>query len=157
MKELSTLMLACTLFILLGCSRTAVPPTAPAKEVQLIDRIEEGIERLSGGIDGLDQRIAALQAHPNSAPDFRELEALDLAAWKLRREQWDLQRERLEHARDLLHAATHDVARKEDLAQRWLIEDQRFAQQLENFRRQRDVLERERLKIEGQLVEQQLR
>jgi hypothetical protein len=155
MKKLS-ISLSIAMLVTIGCIESGVPPLTPEKEVKLIDRIEEGIERLSAGIDGLDPRIAALQANPSPTAGFRELEALDLAAWKLRREQWDLQRDRLEQARDLLHAATREVARK-DLAERWLVEDQRFAKELENLRRQRDEIERERLKIEGQLIEHQLR
>ena len=157
MKTLSAFVLAIAVLLTIGCVKSAVPPaTSAKKEIKLIDRIEEGIERLDAGIDGLDQRIAALQANPSSTADFRELEALDLAAWKVRRGQWGLQRDRLEQARDLLHATTQEDTRK-GLAERWLVEDQRFAKQLENLRRQRDVLEHERLKIEGQLIEHQLR
>jgi hypothetical protein len=155
-KNLSAFTLIITMFLTIGCNKTSVPPAMPAKEVKLVDRIEEGIERLNAGIDGLDQRIAALQANPSPTHHFRELETLDLAAWQLRRQQWGLQRDRLKQARELLRAVTHEAGRN-GLAERWLTEDQHFAQQLEDLRRQRDEIERERLKTEGRLIEHQLR
>lgn len=55
--------------------------------MELTERLEEGIAQLTARIQGLNRRMADLKSDLSEDPALRELEALDLSAWQLRRQQ----------------------------------------------------------------------
>lgn len=155
MKSVYVSGLAVCILIGMGCANDIARSDISSRDTPLVTRIEEGIERLNAGIDGLG-RIAFLQDNPTDVAEFREIEALDLAAWQLRRQQWALQRNRLERARDLLRTAMQATG-DTGLAAQWTTQDREYVQQLEKLHLKRNDIERQRLQVEGRLIERHLR
>jgi hypothetical protein len=80
---------------------TATPPADA-----LIARLDQGIMELNENLAHLRQHIAELD-HMSAASDplLQTLRALDLAAWRLPEQQWQLQLEHLKLTSDHIHRA----------------------------------------------------
>lgn len=118
-------------------------------------RIEEGVAQLTASIEGLDKRMADLERPPEQAGAmFNDLQAMDLSAWQLRRQQWVLQRDHLTFARQLLQQTVERPSDKTRLAEQWSAHKTEYQAKLEAMRQERYVLERKRFQAEGQLIEQ---
>ncbi|MEW6544550.1 MAG: hypothetical protein AB1411_13195 [Nitrospirota bacterium] len=78
------------------------------------------IAQLTASIEGLDKRMPDLERPPDRAGStFNDLQALDLSAWRLRRQQWVLQRDHLELARELLRQAAESPDQRARLGEQW--------------------------------------
>ncbi len=138
-----------------GCATEAARPVNLSPEAELMERLEEGIGRLTASIEGLDRRMADVQSDPADDQMLRELETLDRSAWQLRRQQWVLQRDHLRFARDLLRQAKQGGSDR--LTDRWTAHEAEYGKQLEDLRQQRYAFERDRIKVEGELIKRHLR
>jgi len=141
-----------------GC--TTGGQTTPAQEGSrgLPERLDEGITQLTASIEGLDRRMAARRESPSQPEDgIEELEALDYAAWQLRRQQWALQRDHLTLASKLLRLAEERPGEKTRIVEQWNAHAREHMSLLEDLRQQRQASERKRLQIEAQVIERALR
>lgn len=152
--HVSTWALAVCLLTAAGCATDVARPAAASPQAELMERLDEGIARLTSSIEGLDRRMATLQSDPADDPMLRELESLDRSAWQLRRQQWVLQRDHLRFARQLLSQARNEGTSQ--LADRWAEHEADYGRQLEELRQRRYDFERDRIKVEGELIKRHL-
>lgn len=142
-----------------GCAGTAGPERkgTPVPD-PVLTMLTKGILQLTVNIQGLSKRVAELQKMQDATdPTLGELRALDLSGWELHRQQWRLQRDHLQFAKDQLVRAQQSSGEKPQLLGQWVRHEQAYERALADLREQRQALERKRLKVEAQLIEQSLR
>jgi hypothetical protein len=142
--------------ILMGASQAPSPSSDPSY-AELLGLLDQGITQLSSSIDGIGKRIAEGSRLPET-PDgaMRQLRQLDQSAWQLRQNQWKVQRDHLMFAKDHLLAATKDQHAKPQLLQEWMAHEQQFLSRLEELRQNRLDLERQRFRVEADLIQRYL-
>lgn len=144
--------------MLMACTIGAGSERIGRTSVEVIERLEEGIAHLTASIAGLDKRMSEQDWLSEGVDeDFRELQALDRSAWQLRRQQWVLQRDHLELAKQLIRQAREHPEEKVRLAEQWASHARAYQTKLEELRRQRADLERQRFQVEAQVIEEVLR
>lgn len=144
--------------MMMGCATGAGGERVERTSVELVERLEEGIAQLTASIEGLDQQMSEQDRLPEGVDqDFRELQALDRAAWQLRRHQWVLQRDHLALAKELLHRAKEHSLNKAQIVEKWTSHAREYQTKLEELRQQRYELERQRFRTETEVIEGVLR
>lgn len=147
----------CALVLVSGATSAWAGEDDP-QQALLASRIEAGIAQLTASIEGLDKRMADLERPPDrAASTFNDLQALDLSAWRLRRQQWVLQRDHLTLARELLRQAVEHPDQRARLGEQWADHERAYFEKLDAMRQERYALERERLQAEARLIGQFLR
>jgi phage-related minor tail protein len=142
-----------------GCVTGVGSDRTTSRPWGITDRVEQGVAQLNASIAGLDQRLSARQQVAIGPADdgMADLQALDLSAWELRRQQWVLQRDHLSLAKELLDLTKTRPNEKDRFVQQWGAHAQEYMNQLENLRRQRGSLEQKRLEVEAHVIEKALR
>lgn len=123
----------------------------------IAERLDQGIAQLTSSIEGIDHRLLERAQVPVVQDSMEELQALDLSAWTLRRQQWILQRDHLELARRMINASKAQPDERSRLEAEWGQHSSEYLSRLDDLQRQRASLESRRLKVESQLIEQSLR
>ncbi|MDE3018281.1 MAG: hypothetical protein KGO52_14340 [Nitrospirota bacterium] len=156
-----TVVVAAMCMGVLGCAEAprGEPNMAPASDsTRLLGQLDQHLAQLTANIDGIAKRLEELRRTPDSTdPVVRELRALDLMGWELHREQWRAQRDHLQFARQQLQRVNTTPGERPALLDQWARHELVFAPAMEEFRQQRLTLERQRLKVESQLIERALR
>jgi len=145
--------------ITIGCSGTAgAERKEPSSPDPMLGMLHKGILQLTMNIDGLTKRMGELRHFPDTTdPTLRELRALDLSGWELHQQQWLIQRDHLQFAYELLQRAKASPAEKPQFLERWIKHEQEFEKVMGDFRQQRHAMEQQRLQLEAQGVERELR
>lgn len=146
---------------MLGCAEAprGEPNRVPAADsTRLLGQLDQHLAQLTANINGITKRLEDLRQTPDSSdPVVRELRALDLMGWELHREQWLAQRDHLQFARQQLQRVNTIPGERPALLDQWARHELAFVPAMEEFRQQRQTLERQRLRVESQLIERALR
>lgn len=139
----------------MGCSGPTVEREGTGSGDSVVEMLHRGILDLDRNIDELNHHIAELQQMPPvSDPRVHELRALDLSGWQLHQQQWILQREHLKFSVNQIQRVQANPREKPAIWTQWTNRQQQFVTALDDLRAQRQTLERKRLEIESQVLEQ---
>ena len=120
--------------------------------------LNQGLAQLRANIERSDNRLKELSAIMGTIdPTIQELRSLDLSGWELHRQQWMLQRDHLQYAKDLLGRVQDHPDQKGTALAEWLEHESHYHQALSEFTTQRATLEKQRVSVEDQLIEDRFR
>lgn len=120
----------------------------------ILEDLETHIGELTINIEKIKKRIDFLKSIPSSNDSLiQELRELDLKGWKLHLEQWNVQLKHLQFAEDILEHLQSSPGKRTELKSQWLPHERQYRENLEDYRRQRDQIEEQRLITEGKMFE----
>ena len=152
------IMWGLSLLVLLGCAEPSFQKGSTQPPDPVLTMLHQGIVELNGSIDELRLHIKDLEELPSvSDANIQELHGLDLAGWKLHLQQWILQRDHLLYTVNQIQRVRRDAREKPMAASEWKDRQQEFLKTLEELSTNRQKLERKRVEVESQVVEQYFR
>jgi hypothetical protein len=152
-------LLLCTVIVLaLGCAgpkmkdMVETPPSDPAVETQ-----DANIARLDNRIGGLIETIAEVEKTPASSdPILQEIRVKDLSGLKLHKKQLLVLREHCRFARAQLLLVKKKPEERGRIQEEWARHEEALMSKLLELEKEKDLLAKERIELELQLIRRNL-